>query len=171
MIRWQTLPPCVRTRIQHRTCLFWLLYFVTFPVKAQLSIGAGEDVSHARGTQAMFLTYQPRASHLDFLAGAWRGRYYGQAYGLAYRCSFGRVFGTLGAAYLPKANAISGTQANFDVNFGFQATRHWSILWQHFSNGRGIFHWTDRANVGWNFLVLKYTFDSGVNAPAKGCIH
>ncbi|MHB8453516.1 MAG: hypothetical protein ACYDDO_02210 [Acidiferrobacterales bacterium] len=144
--------------------------FVTFAAKAQLSIGAGVDVSKARGTQAVFLTYQPRTSHLDFLAGAWRGRYYGQAYGIAYRCNFGQLFGTFGAAYLPKVNNISGTHANFNIELGYQMTPRWGILWQHFSNGKGIFRWTTRANAGWNFLVLKYTFDSGVSAPTKSCI-
>ncbi len=135
-----------------------------------MSIGAGADVYYARGTQALFLTYQPRASHLDFLAGAWRGQYTGQAYGIAYRCTFDRLIGAFGAAYLPKVNGISGTRGNFEIGLGYQMTRRWSIFWRHFSNGSQVFLWTDRANQGWNFLTLDYTFDSGADVPARECI-
>lgn len=149
--------------------LLLLIFPAAHTAHADVSLGAGRDVHFAPGTQGLFLNYWRDKSHFDFFVAAWRGQHYGQAYGFDYRCDLGRPFLAFGAAYLPKRNNLNGTKANFAIRLGYRLTRHWSLNWQHYSDGKFIFHWTSRPNDGWNFLTLDYTFGAGTDPSLHNC--
>lgn len=68
-----------------------------------------------------------------------------------------------GGAYVTQTTSNLGTPLQFSFRFALGARREdmdISLGYRHFSNGKGVFRWTEKANYGENFITVQagYSF-------------
>lgn len=130
----------------------------------------GQGIFRSTDAQTIFLSYQRDASPLfgidgfyKLALGAWNGENRNQAIVLT-RGFRWNLSGTSyfcfepGGAYVPQTTDNLGTHLQFAFRFALGMRKDhfdYSIAFRHFSNGAGIFHWTEKANCSDNFITLQ----------------
>jgi hypothetical protein len=154
-----------------------LLYCSTSAHADGVFLEGGQGFHYSTNSQAIFLSYQkdsPRLfglnSYYDVTLGSWNGPNRNNALVLAkglWMNLSDKSYITLepGGAYLSRTTDNLGTRLQFAFRsaLGIKTEKYdLSVGYKHFSNGKGIFHWTDTANYGENFITLQigYLFDS-----------
>lgn len=130
------------------------------PAHSEYSVGAAQDISHAKNTNAFVARYDNRGLRLGGQALVWSGSLgTNGAAALDYNLGYGPVDLNLGAAYIVKISEINGTQLNMSLTAGLNLGAYLKVQFIHLSNGQKIFRWSrDRHNLGWNFLGILYKF-------------
>jgi hypothetical protein len=135
-----------------------------------LFLEGGLGFHHSTDSQSIFLSYQIDSppifglnSFYDVALGAWNGQNRNEAIVLAkglwwnfprkaYLCI------EPGGAYIRKTTDNLSTHLEFAFRFAVGMRTEnidLSAGYRHFSNGKGIFHWTDTPNFGENFITLQ----------------
>jgi hypothetical protein len=130
----------------------------------------GQGFYHSTNSQAIFLSYQIDSSPLwglnsyyDVALGSWNGPDHNNALVFAkglWMNLYGKSYISLepGGAYLRRTTSNLGTRLQFAFRsaLGIRTEKYdLSIGYKHFSNGKGIFHWTDTSNFSENFITLQ----------------
>ncbi|HPI93573.1 MAG TPA: acyloxyacyl hydrolase [Deltaproteobacteria bacterium] len=133
----------------------------------------GQGFHYSSDSQAVFLCYQMDSSPLWLLntyyavaLGSWNGPEDNNALILAKGLWIdldGEVYFTVepGAAYLGRTTDNLGTRLQFAFRsaLGMRVENcDVSIGYKHFSNGKGVFRWTDTPNHGENFITLQIVY-------------
>jgi len=131
---------------------------------------AGQGFHHSARSQALLLSYHrdsPPLLGLDSYyaasLGSWNGEDRNSAFVLAKGIRMrlnGKSYASLepGAAYLGRTTDNLGTRLQFALRIalGMRAGKYdLSLGYRHFSNGKGVFSWTDTPNYGENFVTLQ----------------
>lgn len=130
----------------------------------------GQGIFRSTDAQAIFLSYQRDASPLFGInsfykaaIGAWNGENRNEAIVLT-KGFWWDLSGTSyfcfepGGAYVTKTTDNLGTPLQFAFRFALGMRKDnfdYSIAFRHFSNGAGIFHWTEKANCSDNFITVQ----------------
>jgi hypothetical protein len=130
----------------------------------------GQGIFHSTDSQAVFLSYQRDSSPFFGLdsfykvaLGSWNGRNRNDAIilakGIWWNLS-GKSYFCFepGGAYITETTHNLGTHLQFAFRFalGMRTEKiDLSVGYRHFSNGKGIFHWTKTQNFSDNFLTLQ----------------
>jgi hypothetical protein len=130
----------------------------------------GQGLFQSTDSQAMFLSYLIDSppifglnSFYKVALGSWNGQNRNDAIVLtkgiwwnlsrkSYLCF------EPGGAYITETTHNLGTHLQFAFRFalGMRTEKiDYSIGYRHFSNGKGIFHWTDTPNFSDNFITLQ----------------
>ena len=139
-----------------------------------LSVEAGQGIFHSADSRAVFIGYQMDSSFsiysLNFYykgaIGSWNGHNANNTAILAlgivmnlpekwYLCF------EPGGAYVEETTENLGTNLQFALRFaaGMKIDKiDISMAFRHFSNGDGIFDWSDTPNFGDNFLTLQAAY-------------
>jgi hypothetical protein len=131
---------------------------------------SGPGFYKSTDSQALFLSYQIDSPPLfglngyyDVALGSWNGPNRDKALVLA-KGILMNLSGTSyislepGGAYLERTTANLGTRLQFAFRsaLGLRTGKYdISIGYKHFSNGKGIFRWTEKANFSENFITLQ----------------
>jgi hypothetical protein len=130
----------------------------------------GQGFHHSTRSQCLFLSYQRDSSPLFGLdsyykaeLGAWNGQHRNGAFVLAKEIRMtlhekSYISFEPGAAYLRRTTDNLGTRLQFALRFalGMRTGQYdLSLGYRHFSNGKGVFHWTDTENYGENFVTFQ----------------
>jgi len=148
-----------------------MLLFATTSAHADgVFLEGGQGLFQSTDSQAMFLSYQKDSppifgvnSFSKVALGSWNGQNRNDAIVLAqgiwwnlsrksYLCF------EPGGAYITKTTHNLGTPLEFAFRsaLGIRTGKYdLSVGYRHFSNGKGIFHWTDTPNFGENFITLQ----------------
>ena len=155
----------------------WKVIFIPILLLATTSAHAdgvflegGQGLFQSTDSQAMFLSYQKDSppifgfnSFYKVALGSWNGQNRNDAIIFAkgiwlnlsrksYLCF------EPGGAYITKTTHNLGTHLQFSgrLALGMRTEKiDLSIGYRHFSNGAGIFHWTDTSNFSDNFITLQ----------------
>ncbi len=138
-----------------------------------ISLEGGQGFHHSSDSQAMFLCYRMDSSPLfglntcnNVALGFWNGPDDNHALivskGIWMDLDQGYYIAVEpGAAYVGRTTNNLGTHLQFAFRsaLGIRAEKYdFSIGYKHFSNGKGIFRWTDTANYGENFITLQIAY-------------
>ena len=147
-----------------------LLFAATSAHADGVFLEGGQGLFQSTDSQAMFLSYQKDSppifgvnSFSKVALGFWNGQYRNDAIVLAqgiwwnlskksYLCF------EPGGAYIKETTHNLGTHLEFAFRsaVGIRIEKYdLSVGYRHFSNGKGIFHWTDTPNFGENFITLQ----------------
>jgi hypothetical protein len=148
-----------------------VLLYCSSPAYADgVFLEGGQGLFYSEDSQAIFLSYQidsPQLlgfnSYYDVAFGSWNGPDRNNALiltkGIRINLS-GKKYISLepGGAYLSRTTSNLGTRLQFAFRsaLGIKTEKYdFSIGFKHFSNGKGIFHWTDTSNLSENFITLQ----------------
>lgn len=138
-----------------------------------ISLEGGQGFHHSSDSQVVFLCCRidsPPLFGLDTFynvaLGAWNGPYDNHAFIVSkgfWTNLHGRSYISVepGAAYVDRTTNNLGTHLQFAFRsaLGIRAEKYdLSIGYRHFSNGKGIFRWTDTSNYGENFITLQIAY-------------
>lgn len=138
-----------------------------------IHLEGGQGFYYSSESQAVFLSYQRDSSPLWLLntyqsvaIGSWNGPESNNALVLAeglWISLDGQSYLTVepGVAYLGRTTDNLGTRLEFAFRsaLGIRAEKYdVSIGYKHFSNGKGVFRWTDTPNHGENFITLQIVY-------------
>jgi hypothetical protein len=159
---------------------FWIvvlipvfLYCSTPACADGVSLEGGQGFHHSTNSQAIFLGYQidsPQLLGLDSYwvasLGAWNGPERNTAVILAKGVSLNLdkkwyISFEPGGACIGRTTNNLGTRLEFAIRtaLGIKSEKYdLSVGYKHFSNGKGIFHWTDTPNFGENFITLQICY-------------
>lgn len=133
----------------------------------------GQGIFRSTDAQALFLSYQRDASPLfgidgfyKLALGAWNGENRNEAIvltrGFRWDLSEKSYFCfEPGGAYVTKTTDNLGTHLQFAFRFALGLRKDnfdYSIAFRHFSNGAGIFHWTEKTNCSDNFMTIQFGY-------------
>ena len=143
----------------------------TIPANADgVFLEGGQGIFHSADSQVMFLSYQidtPSIFGLDTFCkgalGSWNGDNRNDAIVLALGILWnlpGKSYICFepGGAYISETTDNLGTHLQFALRFalGMRLDKiDLSVGYRHFSNGDGIFDWSDTPNYGENFITLQ----------------
>ncbi|MGO9145646.1 MAG: acyloxyacyl hydrolase [Desulfomonilia bacterium] len=154
-----------------------LLYYST-PVYADgVFLEGGQGFHYSTDSQVIFLSYHIDSpplfglnSYYNAALGSWNGSNHNNAISLTkglWMNLSGKSYISFepGGAYLRSTTENLGTRLQFAFRsaLGIRTEKYdLSVGYRHFSNGKGIFHWTDTANYGENFITFQigYLFNS-----------
>jgi hypothetical protein len=147
-----------------------LLYCSTPAYADGVFLEGGQGFYYSKDSQVIFLSYQIDSppllglnSYYDLAIGSWNGPDHNKALVLAKGIRMnlsGNEYISLepGGAYLERTTSNLGTRLQFAFRsaLGIRSEKYdLSVGYKHFSNGKGIFHWTDKANFSENFITLQ----------------
>ncbi len=147
-----------------------LLYCSTPAYADGVFLEGGQGIYYSTDSQTIFLSYQidsPQLfglkSYYDVAFGSWNGPDHNNALILTkgiWINLYGKMYISLepGGAYLRRTTSNLGTRLQFAFRsaLGIRTEKYdFSIGYKHFSNGKGIFHWTDTSNFSENFITLQ----------------
>lgn len=148
-----------------------LLLYCSTPAHADgIFLENGLGFYKSTDSQAIFLSYQIDSpplfrlnSYYDVALGSWNGPNRSNAIVLAkglWMNLSGKSYITLepGGAYLKRTTDNLGTRLQFAFRsaLGIRIDNFdLSVGYKHFSNGKGIFHWTNTSNFSENFIALQ----------------
>jgi hypothetical protein len=130
----------------------------------------GQGFYYSEDSRILFLSYQidsPQLlglnSYYDVALGSWNGPDRNTAIIFAkglwlnlYRKSY--ITLEPGIAYVERTTSNLGTHLQFAFRsaLGIRTEKYdLSVGYKHFSNGKGIFHWTDTTNLSENFITFQ----------------
>jgi len=147
-----------------------LLYYSTPSYANGVFLEGGQGIYYSTDSRTIFLSYQidsPQLfglnSNYNVALGSWNGPDHNNALILTkgiWMNLHGKTYISFepGGAYIRRTTNNLGTRLQFAFRsaLGIRTEEYdFSIGYKHFSNGKGIFHWTDTANFGENFITLQ----------------
>jgi len=160
----------------------WILIFIplflctALPAYADgVSVEAGQGIFHSADSRAIFLGYQMDSSlsiyslnlYYKGAVGSWNGHNANNTAILALGILLNLPHESYicfepGGAYVEETTDNLGTNLQFALRFAagmkFDKKIDISLAFRHFSNGDGIFDWSDTPNFGENFLTLQAAY-------------
>jgi hypothetical protein len=147
-----------------------LLYCSTTAHADGVFLESGLGFYKSTDSQPIFLSYQIDSppffglnSYYDVALGSWNGQNHNKALVLAkgiWMNLSGKSYISLepGGAYLRRTTDNLGTRLQFAFRsaLGIRTEKFdLSVGYKHFSDGKGIFHWTNTSNLSENFITLQ----------------
>lgn len=155
--------------------LITVLFFTSASAYADgLSVEAGQGIFKSLDSRAIFLGYQLHSSlsiysfdvYYKGSVGSWNGHNNNNTVILALGILLNMpekwyICFEPGGAYVEKTTDNLGTNLQFALRFAAGMKFDMfdiSLAYRHFSNGDGIFNWSDTPNFGENFLTLQAAY-------------
>lgn len=158
--------------MRHWKVIFIMIFLFAAPSAYAdgVLLDGGQGIFHSTDSQAIFLRYQKDSSPLlgmkssyTVAVGTWNGENHNNAVILAKGVWWelsGKKYLCFepGGAYITETTKNLGThlQFAFRVALGMRTDKYdLSVNFRHFSNGEGIFHWSETPNRSDNFITLQ----------------